>query len=364
MTKLLVILSILASSTSFAFPGMIRHGYVNCTTCHVSPSGGGILTEYGHELSAEVLSTWSKDGEEKFLYGSVAKHLSKDLLLGGDTRVIQTYQDNPMFTEKRFFLMQADLEGAYKMGKLTIDLEAGYLDSDTFQSLRHFFLYQFNDVDALRLGKFKNNYGINTDEHMLSIKSNLGWNDETETYNLEYSRLTGKYSIFATAIFGAPESISQKRNLTVGEIGVVDHGGSLRASFSVAEKYEFGVSYFYGKKAFEDWRSVAGPFVILGFTPNFFYMGELDFQAQNGTGVYDYQRLTYEPIQGLQCYVTQEIAHPNNGDTAMQLSRYGLGVQFFPRPHSEIHAQWKWEEDVYDESQYHPVASLLWHYYL
>ena len=47
-----------------AFPEMIRLGYVNCTSCHVSPNGGGLLTDYGRSISSEALSTWAKPKEE------------------------------------------------------------------------------------------------------------------------------------------------------------------------------------------------------------------------------------------------------------------------------------------------------------
>ena len=39
-----------------AFPEMIRHGYINCNACHVSPAGGGLLTAYGRTISKELLS--------------------------------------------------------------------------------------------------------------------------------------------------------------------------------------------------------------------------------------------------------------------------------------------------------------------
>jgi hypothetical protein len=36
---------------------MVRHGYTNCSGCHADPSGGELLTLYGHVISYEVLST-------------------------------------------------------------------------------------------------------------------------------------------------------------------------------------------------------------------------------------------------------------------------------------------------------------------
>jgi hypothetical protein len=363
---------LLLPSFAQAYPGMIRHGYVNCTSCHLSPSGGGVLTPYGRGLAGEVLSTWSHEGEGNFLYGALDKDKkpSEKVLLGGDIRVLGSYFKNPQYTEKRLFPMQADLEGAYKMGRFTLDLELGYVDGDDLQTLRHYLMYNFSDQDALRLGKFRNNYGINTDEHEWAVKNNLGWNDETETYNLEYSRLTDNYSVYATALFGTPESVENRRGLTIGRTGYTDRGGSARASVYLAEKYEIGASAFYGKKLGADWRTVAGPFVVLGFTKNFFYMGELDFQNQTRRwGIFDVQRLTYEPVQGLQLFLQQELAQPNqpmnaNNMPNSRLARYGTGVLFFPRPHFELDARWQLQQDAYDERQLHSLAWLMLHYYL
>jgi len=36
---------------------MIKHGYTNCVGCHADPSGGELLTIYGHAISWEALST-------------------------------------------------------------------------------------------------------------------------------------------------------------------------------------------------------------------------------------------------------------------------------------------------------------------
>jgi hypothetical protein len=360
----------LAPTLALAYPGMIRHGYVNCTSCHVSPSGGGVLTSYGRGMAGEVLSTWTKEGEGEFLWGAFANKLPELLLLGGDTRILGSYYSNPQYKEKRLFLMQSDVEAAYRLGNFTLDLEVGYVDGDDLQTLRHFVMYNFDDQNALRLGKFRNNYGINTDEHEWAVKNNLGWNDETETYNLEYSRLTEKYSAFATAIFGAPESVDTRNGLSIGRTGYVDHGGSARGSVYLADKYEFGASFFYGKKNGAAWRTVTGPFVILGFTKQFYYMGELDFQKQsNRWGIFDTQRLTYEPIQGFQAIVQQELAQPNqplntNNMVNARLARYGTGMLFFPRPHFEIDARWQWQEDVYSESNFHSFAWLMLHYYM
>src|SRR3954451_20004766 len=46
-----LLLSAIAGSAE-ATPNMIRLGYPNCASCHLSPQGGGLLTTYGKGIDA------------------------------------------------------------------------------------------------------------------------------------------------------------------------------------------------------------------------------------------------------------------------------------------------------------------------
>ncbi len=52
---------LLLAPLCLGFPEMVRHGYVNCVACHMSPDGGGVLTPYGRSLSKELLSIAGSD---------------------------------------------------------------------------------------------------------------------------------------------------------------------------------------------------------------------------------------------------------------------------------------------------------------
>jgi hypothetical protein len=57
------LLILFASGRAEAYPWMIKHGYTNCGGCHVDPSGGELLTLYGHAISSEALTMKYGRGE-------------------------------------------------------------------------------------------------------------------------------------------------------------------------------------------------------------------------------------------------------------------------------------------------------------
>lgn len=59
----IALVSLLWTEDARAYPFMIRHGYTNCSGCHADPSGGELLTIYGHAISYEVMSSRYGGGE-------------------------------------------------------------------------------------------------------------------------------------------------------------------------------------------------------------------------------------------------------------------------------------------------------------
>jgi hypothetical protein len=67
------------SQRAHAYPWMIKHGYTNCSGCHADPSGGELLTVYGHAISWEALSTkWGgRPAEARAYEQRVARAISR-----------------------------------------------------------------------------------------------------------------------------------------------------------------------------------------------------------------------------------------------------------------------------------------------
>ena len=345
------------SNAVFAYPENVRHGYVNCTSCHVSPTGGGILTPYGRDLSREVLSTWGKEGEGEFLYGIIK--LPDWLLMGGDARTLYLYRDNPRVQEGMWLWMQSDVEASLSFKNLWFVGTFGknYSGSRGIISRRHYINWRPREELSFRGGRFYPAFGINTPDHIIPTKRGLGWDQGDETYNVEVGWLGESFNFYATGIFGRPDFSPSKQ----------EKGISLLGALNLGERFKVGGSYYFGHKSDED-RHILGPFGILGFTSHFFLLSEFDWQWKDTTtgsqsGFVHYERLNYEIFQGLHLYLNHEQSYLNLNSSSSNQYSFGLGMQFFPRPHFELNLLWqKQKTPTYDD--FVDFAWVLLHFYL
>ncbi len=350
-------LSFLTASQVYAFPEMVKKDYPNCMSCHRSPSGGGILTPYGRELSKELLSRWGQEGESAFAYGVFKP--PEFLSFGGDIRFLQDYKNNQLIRKADFFFMQIDLETAVQYQALsaigTIGLD---LEDKSLISRRHYFLYHLNDIFCLRAGRFLPAFGINTPDHIITTKRGIGFDQATETYNVEVSWVGERINIYATGIFGRPDSPSLIR----------ETGGALNTSIFMLEKHKIGVSYYFGFTETTQ-RHLFGPYGIFRFTPKLVWLTELDFQAKvlkslfNQVGVVNYQRLDYEISQGLHPYLIQSLSKEDFANPLSLFESYGIGVQFFPRPHWVLQLEFLKQRTLSFSRAFSDFAWLLVHFY-
>ena len=354
----------LASQVVFPFPEMIRHGYSNCITCHVSPNGGGLVTPYGRALSQEVLSTWHRENESDFLWGLVPS--PEWLNLGGDFRYVQTHLDTPDTKTGRFIVMQADIEAAASLGKFSFVATVGKSHEvdppkfiDNFFSRRHFVLYQASDQIYVRAGKFQRAFGINLPDHLVGTKRGLGWDYGSETYNIEGSWIDEAKDIFITGIFGRPDNRDLDR----------EKGVAVRAGFNLAETHKAGLSYFYGNKTSSE-RHLAGPYAMLGFRKDLFLLAEVDMVNEHPKGGdprwgwANYGRLDYEPLQGFHLFVSHDLIKSDLKVGNSLKRTYGGGLQFFPQPHFEFLGSYQKQGNRQISSEDNDFFWLMLHFYL
>ena len=250
--------------------------------------------------------------------------------------------------------MEGDLEAAAHFGEkkawtadLAIgaspDMMNGLLAEGQFPvvSRRHYLMYRPTEATSIRAGKFLTDYGIYFSEHSIATRQGIGFDQGNETYNLEYSYQGESWSGSLTAVLGRPDDSSllmEKGFAASGGIHLLDH-------------HKIGWSAYYGTLNGTS-RELTGPFLLLGFTPHFYFTGESDLQwmqpkNQSATqGVFSYGRLGYEVIQGVHIYLmTQNSTHAFSGtpqalapqakygNLINRMTGFGPGVIWYPRPH-------------------------------
>ncbi|MEI7441919.1 MAG: hypothetical protein WCK43_09885 [bacterium] len=117
---------------AWSYPDFIRHGYTNCMTCHVSPTGGGALTQYGREISQDALSTWSYKGEGNLLHGAIdpKKMPSWISAIGGDLRGLRLHVKSKDYSDDKWQYMQGDVEAGVILGTIRAHATVGRVENE------------------------------------------------------------------------------------------------------------------------------------------------------------------------------------------------------------------------------------------
>ena len=344
---------------ALAFPELVRHGYPNCATCHYSPTGGGVLTEYGRALSKEIVSRWGAENEEQAFY---FYKFRKRLALGGDLRALWVEKKTGRETKSLWVPMQADVEAAAESGRFTLVLSAGARpptapEAGPLFSRRHYLSYKFSETLTLRGGRFYPAFGIMLPDHAALIRKNLVWDQALETYNLEISKIAEGYDAYATWVLGRPDFTALNR----------ESGLTLSSSLALGGKSKLGASYYYGAGALSS-HHIFGPYAILGFTDHFFALMQAsgvrtfnsNFDNPQWGGV-SYVRLNYELMQGFHVFATQEYSQLDLTNAQTISSQLGVGTQLFPRPHFELRLDVQQRLIAGEASN---AVQFLLHYYL
>ncbi len=358
MKTLSLLLLLFFTTEAWAYPQLIRHGYTSCTTCHVSPRGGGVLTAYGRALGKEILSAWSYEGEENWHFGALPEETVPDWLhVGGDFRVLQSHVKNQQMTRGRFITMQEQVELAAKIKNIWLSVAAA---SDTTKESRPWFLPQFYLMTSLwekvqvRIGRFVPRFGVNMAEHILSTRAAIGFGYQAERDTLEalYQEENWDLSIAST--------FNQTRDKQEAQ------GFYGQANYSFSSKDRVGLSVERKTKN-QEVTSISGH-VLWGLTEKLYLITDTVWQQrrlqQLEEGIFHFAQLGYELEKGLHFFLLEDFSKQNISRPSSSQNQYGLGFTFFPRPHWEIQGVWTRKRELSRGRGEADVAWLMVHFYL
>lgn len=363
----LFLLTLLYSPLAFSFAENVTHGYPACIACHVSPNGGGLLTDYGRSLSKELMSTWGvSDSFSEPFFGAVKNR--ETVKFGGDIRTIQTYLENNQVDRGELFPMQQNVEVGVKVDNVMFVGTAGLRqgpdrtpDRGTFLSERHYVLWQPSQTAKLRVGKFRQSFGINTPNHNRFIKNLLGFGFFSETYNMEFSQFYETYEVTVGSSLGRidqPRNPGSEQNL------------SAHFSYYLNENSRFGGSLLIGESDIKR-RSLISLNGIFPLAEHWLGLYELDYEqshlAASPSDSIDtfvsFLKLGHKPFKGLMWYLLFE--HFSIDSTTYNLSHApGLGIQWLPVPHFNIQVEYTRQVNSSQPGNPNNTGWILFHTYL
>ncbi len=193
--RLIVRLGLLALATvaltagrADAYPELqFSTGTTRCTECHLSPTGGGLLSDYGREEAGDM----SGGGDGSLLHGAFDP--PSWLRLGGDVRIAGLGRQARGGAEAAVFPMQAEVYGRVGAGGLTVDGTFGVLAmirdanplGERLGSREHYVMYEPEARDwYVRAGRFIPAFGLRLLDHTAYVRRFTGLHTLEESYAL------------------------------------------------------------------------------------------------------------------------------------------------------------------------------------
>ncbi len=330
---------------------MIRHDYTGCATCHVDPSGGGVLTEYGAAQGDILLRTHygsagsgDTSNSAGFLWGAV--HPPAWFLPSGSVRTlaIETKTGNGKYL-RDLVLMQADLRAAIVSGGFRAYASLGFVNVDDpaasvsggFVSREHWLGWAFGKDDAflVRAGRINVPFGIRQIEHTLLVRASTRTDlNDTQQHGVALSynadQLRGEVLAIAGNYQVAPDAFRER-----GYAGYAEYAPLSSAAFGVSSLVTHAARDLY--LLLPNTRQAHGVFTRLAPVSPLALLFEADLVAQSAlsaTGYATMLQADVEPIQGVHLIASGENMH--SGATGSGTSWGGwLGAGWFFAPHAD-----------------------------
>lgn len=331
-------LPVLGVGQTSAEPMFLSKQYTRCSSCHFSPTGGGLLTPYGRSLSREELSTTGRrsgnEREHEFLYGALGGAQNR-LSLGLSVRPARLNLDFDGGSFGRSFLMNADITAAFRTGSWTAYAEAGRQGrtaSPVYKSFEHWIAFQKERGLGVRVGRFLPAFGVRVADHTTFTRTPLRFNTMDQVYAVELSHVSEKRLVQVSLGPGRADSVtdddgqgattatarvqfdlSPTRALVVS--GLI-RGGADAASGEKVTGVAFGIA---PTRRLSIWTEADARFIDGGRGRSYVLANETSFEAYRGVWVKLAPQLRTNP-----------------GDSGGGTWRAGLGLDLLPRTHWNV----------------------------
>lgn len=306
--RLLVLLLLLGSSPAFSFPENVRLGYPSCSVCHVSPIGGGVLTDYGKGTELEYLSS----------FGYAEPDGPKWLDTGWDIRLLHLMEKSPEGDSFQRILMQSQSEVAVHLSdQITVDASYGMYGAALKYPVQvptisptYYLKLTPRPWYTVRVGRFSLPYGLQIPDHTANIRGGLWFPANSQRDSLELSLFSSIGEVSFANFDVDSNSYSGLVSLFVGGSSKVSISGLLSPS-----------GYSVGSSA------------IAGWSKSTYSLHEVDIKDDGKAYSYlIYNLLGHELYRGIHIRLT----HEKTWDDIDSPNKYNISLQLFPVNSIEI----------------------------
>lgn len=323
----ILVLGVVLSSQASAEPQNFRHGYPSCSSCHISPSGGGVLNNYGRSVANSALTTWR----------TIRPDLPEWIAAGYSGRRGYVNVNSEFGDLYQTVDMHAEAEFAFEpVPGLWVGGTAGVYGNEHVPEYRRTYA-QLNllDVVTLRTGRFLQAAGIQTPDHTEWARRGWGLYQGREVFAAELAVLTQWGELIASQAAGPSVQVG------AGVKGM-DVIGEPETTFARASAYlpwwrsQLGASARWTDGRLDAWgvHAMAAPISWA------WAMGEAVIIEEKNSNKWDMTtsaKLSVEPIQGVQLFGTHESQSSPEQDPS---HRIGAGAQLFPFYGLDLTGRW------------------------
>lgn len=345
-------------------------GNGRCSLCHISPTGMGLINDYGRSESSASISQLGGNGD--FLYGVYQE--PDWVKLGVDLRgafLVKQQVDDP---ETYLFPMQGDTYAWFRVSDFSLYAAVGPRaqvrpERDTVlgrMGAREYWLMWRPRTTGYyaRAGRFLMPFGLRSPDHRTYVRRDLGLGIWEETWNASGGRVEDEWEAHATLFTRVPDSLMGNGFRHTGAAAYAEKrlGADERAAVALQGRAGLGDLdrlYLLGG---------VGKYWLEG--ANLLFMGELDLGYQDFTfGAAGRPQLAtflgarYWPFQGLMLGAALERFDQDMTVKDVARDAAQVTVQYFPLAHWELLLQGKLEF-VGDYGDPSSMAMFQLHYYL
>jgi len=351
LTIALVIL--ITTALTFSLPRFTAQAEQKCNLCHVSPTGGGMRTGFGSQFFAftEMASHKSSfDEMEKF-----QTQISNILSLGMDLRSQYIYDES--IEHSGFFQMEGNLYIAAQFDKkFSALLKKGLYSGYEAYGMG----YILPENGYIRMGKFQPAYGWQFADHTSFVREKMLWPAGSTDTGVEF----GIY----------PHGISANIGFFNGTSAMLDDGkgkaiaARLEARHHIG-KVGFGVggSYYTDDGSFGD-KTMYGPFYYLKLG-KLIYQSEFDWlknEVIDPAGITSFastQKLAFLARRGIWLQALYDFYDDNIDNKNGSLTRYGIGIDYFPYGFLEFEPMIRYYDDSSDANNDYILFNSQLHFF-